>query len=297
MLGYLFIIVLDGGMTGAGLATVCSWALSAAFVMQFFLKKGSPMPLRREALGIKWRVALRICALGVAPSVMELGFAVSNMIMNNLLLFHGASDSLGVTARSRSCACSLAVGMFTIMPSMGIAMGAQPIIGYNYGARKFGRMKRTLGAGHPPGHRHHHALWLTVLFLPDMYAHLFSLPEAYLDATAWALDRLPRVHTHPSRGAHRVELLRRHRAGAQGDAAHAHAPDTVLHPAAGVRPAGVAAAFPVAPPCSACSWRRRCPTSPRFWPCWCSWDSSSGGCAGWWRRRKGRVSPPCVSGK
>ena len=40
-----------------------------------------------------------------------------------------------------------AVGMFTIMPSMGIAMGAQPIIGYNYGARKFGRMKRTLGQG------------------------------------------------------------------------------------------------------------------------------------------------------
>lgn len=44
VLGYLFIIVLDGGMRGAGLATVCSWALSAAFVMQFFLKKNSPMP-------------------------------------------------------------------------------------------------------------------------------------------------------------------------------------------------------------------------------------------------------------
>ena len=187
VLGYLFIIVLDGGMTGAGLATVCSWALSAAFVMQFFLKKGSPMPLRREALGIKWRVALRICALGVAPSVMELGFAVSNMIMNNLLLSYGASDPLGSDGALAVMRVLSAVGMFTIMPSMGIAMGAQPIIGYNYGARKFGRMKRTLGQGILLGIAITTPLWLTVLFLPDMYAHLFSLPEAYLDATAWAL--------------------------------------------------------------------------------------------------------------
>lgn len=53
VLGYLFIIVLDGGMRGAGLATVCSWALSALFVMQFFLKKGSPMPLRRPSLSLE----------------------------------------------------------------------------------------------------------------------------------------------------------------------------------------------------------------------------------------------------
>ncbi|WP_270297334.1 MATE family efflux transporter [Eggerthella sinensis] len=72
VLGYLFIIVLDGGMRGAGLATVCSWALSAAFVMQFFLKKNSPMPLRRPSLVIDPRTALRICALGIAPSIMEL---------------------------------------------------------------------------------------------------------------------------------------------------------------------------------------------------------------------------------
>ena len=78
---------------------------------------------------------------------MELGFAVSNMIMNNLLLSYGASDPLGSDGALAVMRVLSAVGMFTIMPSMGIAMGAQPIIGYNYGARKFGRMKRTLGQG------------------------------------------------------------------------------------------------------------------------------------------------------
>ncbi len=187
VLGYLFIVVFDGGMTGAGLATVSSWALSAIFVMQFFLKKNSPMPLRRVALGIKMKVALRICALGVAPAVMELGFAVSNMILNNLLMTFGASDPMGSDGALAVMRVLSAVGMFTIMPSMGIAMGAQPIIGYNYGARKFGRMKRTLGQGIAFGIAITTPLWLTVLFMPDMYAHMFSLPAEYLDATAWAL--------------------------------------------------------------------------------------------------------------
>lgn len=187
VLGYLFIIVLDGGMRGAGLATVCSWALSAAFVMQFFLKKDSPMPLRRASLALKPRVALRICALGVAPSVMEMGFAVSSMIENNLLVFYGASDAIGVDGSLAIMRVLTAVGMFTFMPSMGIAMGAQPLIGYNYGARQYARMKRVLVQAVLLGVAVTAPLWATVILAPDMYAHLFGLPEEYMAETAWAL--------------------------------------------------------------------------------------------------------------
>ena len=144
VLGYLFIIVLDGGMRGAGLATVCSWALSALFVMQFFLKKGSPMPLRRPSLSLDPRIALRVCALGIAPCVTQLGFAVSSMIENNLLVLYGAADALGVDGALAVMRVLSAVGLFTFMPAMGIAMGAQPIVGYNYGTRAYGRMKLVL---------------------------------------------------------------------------------------------------------------------------------------------------------
>lgn len=187
VLGYLFIIVLDGGMRGAGLATVCSWALSAAFVMQFFLKKNSPMPLRRPSLVIDPRTALRICALGIAPSIMELGYAVSSMIENNLLVLYGAADVLGVDGALAVMRVLSAVGLFTFMPAMGIAMGAQPIIGYNYGARKFDRMKRVLMQAIALGIAITTPLWATVILAPDMYAHLFGLPEQYMGETAWAL--------------------------------------------------------------------------------------------------------------
>lgn len=187
VLGYLFIIVLDGGMRGAGLATVCSWALSALFVMQFFLKKDSPMPMRRPSLAIDGRIALRICALGIAPCVMELGFAVSSMIENNLLVLYGANDALGVDGALAVMRVLSAVGLFTFMPAMGISMGAQPIIGYNYGARTYGRMKRVLVQAIALGIAITTPLWATVILAPDMYAHLFGLPEQYMKETAWAL--------------------------------------------------------------------------------------------------------------
>ena len=187
VLGYLFIIVFDGGMRGAGLATVCSWALSAAFVMQFFLKKDSPMPMRRSSIVIDPRIALRICALGIAPCVMELGFAVSSMIENNLLVLYGATDALGVDGALAVMRVLSAVGLFTFMPAMGISMGAQPIIGYNYGARSYGRMKRVLKQAIVAGIAITTPLWATVILAPDMYAHLFGLPEQYMGETAWAL--------------------------------------------------------------------------------------------------------------
>ena len=187
VLGYLFIIVLDGGMRGAGLATVCSWGVSAAFVMQFFLKKDSPLPLVRPLRSFQPRTALRVCALGVAPAVTELGWAVSSMIINNLLVSYGSADALGSDGALAIMRVLSAVGLFTFMPSMGIAMGAQPIIGYNYGARSFHRMKRVLAQAIALGIAITAPLWATVILAPDLYAHLFGLPDQYLGETAWAL--------------------------------------------------------------------------------------------------------------
>ncbi|MEG1750846.1 MAG: MATE family efflux transporter [Raoultibacter sp.] len=185
--GYLFIIVFGWGMLGAGFATVLSWGISALFVMQFFLSKNSPMPLRRKNLVIKPKIALRIFALGVAPSIMEMGFAVSSMIENNLLTLYGASDPLGADGALAMMRVLASVGLLIIMPSMGLSMGSQPIIGYNYGAKNYRRMKATLRQAIFLGIGITTPLWLSVIVLPDMYSHLFGLPEQYIAATSWAL--------------------------------------------------------------------------------------------------------------
>lgn len=187
VLGYFFIIVFEWGMLGAGFATVLSWGISAIFVMQFFLSKKSPMPLHKKTLAIKPKIALRICALGIAPSVMEMGFAVSSMIENNLLTFYGVGDPLGPDGALAVMRVLSSVGLLVVMPSMGLSMGSQPIIGYNYGAKHYDRMKTTLRQAIYCGIGITTPLWLSVILLPDMYSHLFGLPEQYIAATSWAL--------------------------------------------------------------------------------------------------------------
>ena len=155
--------------------------------MQFFLKKDSPLPLVRPLRSFQPRTALRVCALGVAPAVTELGWAVSSMIINNLLVSYGSADALGSDGALAIMRVLSAVGLFTFMPSMGIAMDAQPIIGYNYGARNFRRMKRVLAQAIALGVAITAPLWATVVLAPDLYAHLFGLPDQYLGETAWAL--------------------------------------------------------------------------------------------------------------
>lgn len=185
--GYLFIVVLDAQMAGAGLATVCSWILSSIFVMQFFLKKKSPMPLRKETLHLRAPLAGRICVMGIAPAIMELGFAVSSALENNLLVTYGAADPVGIDGALAIMRVLSAVGMFTFMPMVGIASGAQPIIGYNYGAKKFDRMKRVVWQAMLLAAAITVPIWLSVLLAPDMYANLFSLPMQYRKEAAWAL--------------------------------------------------------------------------------------------------------------
>lgn len=187
VLGYLFIVVLDGGMRGAGIATACSWGISSLFVLQFFLKKDSPMPLASPLKTFNLRRGGRILVLGIAPAVTEFGFAVSNAIENNLFVYYGALDPLGSDGALAIMRVVMSVGMFTFMPMFGIATAAQPLIGYNYGARKYHRMKRVLLQAILLGVVITTPLWLSVLFVPDFYAHLFGLPEEYLGEAAWAL--------------------------------------------------------------------------------------------------------------
>ena len=144
VLGYLFIIVLDGGMRGAGLATVCSWALSALFVMQFFLKKGSPMPLRRPSAVA--RPAHRAARLRPRNRSVRHATGLRRVVYDREQPVGAvrAADALGVDGALAVMRVLSAVGLFTFMPAMGIAMGAQPIVGYNYGARAYGRMKLVL---------------------------------------------------------------------------------------------------------------------------------------------------------
>ncbi len=134
----LFLFGLGWGMRGAGLATVLAQAVSALWAYGYFLGGWSLLRLRLAGLGPDWKTCAEIVVVGSPPCAMQLAASVMNSLLNQQLRVYGgdlAISALGII---------YTVAMLIAMPVYGINQGAQPIIGYNYGAGLFRRVKHTL---------------------------------------------------------------------------------------------------------------------------------------------------------
>lgn len=134
----LFIFAFGWGIRGAALATILSQAVSAAWVLQYFLGGRSLLKIRRKNLQLKVATVGKILAIGSAPFAMQLAASVVTTILNNSLSIYGGDLAISAMGIVNS------IAMLILMPIFGINQGAQPIIGYNYGAQKFDRVKHTV---------------------------------------------------------------------------------------------------------------------------------------------------------
>jgi putative MATE family efflux protein len=138
LLDPLFIFVFRMGVRGAAIATVISQAVSAAWVLSYFLGGRSLLRIRLPNLKISREIAGRIVAIGFAPFAMQLAASVLNALLTRQLQRFGGD--LAIAAMG----IFFSLNMLILMPVFGINQGAQPLIGYNYGARRFDRVKQTL---------------------------------------------------------------------------------------------------------------------------------------------------------
>ena len=134
----VFIFVLDWGVKGAALATIISQATSAVWVLSYFLRKKSHLRIHIRNLKLKLAVIREITAIGSAPFMMQMAASVIGIILNNSLVRYGGDLAISAMGIVNS------VAMFFLMPLFGINQGSQPIIGYNYGAEKYDRVKKAL---------------------------------------------------------------------------------------------------------------------------------------------------------
>lgn len=138
ILDYIFIFIFGWGIAGAAFATIISQIVSAVWVLSYFLSGRSLLKLRTENFKLKLSIVKRIFAIGAAPFLMQVAASVLNAIMNKSLNIYGGDIAIsGMSAVS-------SIAMLFLMPIFGINQGAQPIIGYNYGAKNYDRVKNTL---------------------------------------------------------------------------------------------------------------------------------------------------------
>ncbi len=138
-LDYLFIFPLQMGVAGAAWATGISKLISAVWViLHFTIGKRRALTLRLMHLRPAPKTILSILHIGLSPFTMQFVQSIVAVMMNRSLLYYGGDTAVGAMG------IIFSVQMFLIMPTMGLIHASSPILGFNYGARNFRRVRHTL---------------------------------------------------------------------------------------------------------------------------------------------------------
>lgn len=137
LLDPLFIYVFNMGMQGAALATILSQALSMLWILSYFLGKRSSHKIRIKYLRLSGAVSLKIAMLGVPLFLMQIGNSILNVILNKRLLIFGGNMAISGMGIVNS------VQTILLMPIVGLNQGVQPIVSFNFGAKKYERIKEV----------------------------------------------------------------------------------------------------------------------------------------------------------
>ena len=138
----LFIFVFKWGIAGAAWATIIGQFFSAMLVLGY-LPKFHTVKLSLQDFMPKPRFLKMVMALGAAACFNQLAIFVTQIVMNNVLRYYGALSIYGSDIPLAVVGVGSKVNMVFLSIVIGISQGAQPIIGFNYGAAQYSRVKKT----------------------------------------------------------------------------------------------------------------------------------------------------------
>lgn len=138
----LFIFGFGWGIQGAALATVIGQVVSGALVIIYFVKLRR-MHLTKAMLRPKGEYLRMIASLGLASCINQIAMTVVQIAMNNTLRHYGAASVYGSDIPIACVGIVTKVNQVFLAICIGISQGCQPIWGFNYGAEKYGRVRKT----------------------------------------------------------------------------------------------------------------------------------------------------------
>lgn len=134
----IFIFYLKLGISGAAIATILSQLLSAIWVMKFLLGEKTILKLTKKNMRLEGELIKSITGLGLAGFVMSATNGAVQIACNATLKGHGGDIYVGIMTVLSS------IRDVIILPIHGVTTGAQPVLGYNYGAKKYNRIKKGI---------------------------------------------------------------------------------------------------------------------------------------------------------
>ena len=171
----IFIFGLGLGVQGAAIATVISQIASTIWVLYYFTKGKGSIKINRNNIKLSKAVIISIFSIGMSPFAMQIAQSIVQVLANNALKTYGGDLAIGAMTIISS------ISMIFMMPLFGLNQGAQPIIGYNYGAKKYHRVKKAVNIPVIIATVIVSVGWLLIQFAPELLIRVFSSDNSILE--------------------------------------------------------------------------------------------------------------------
>ena len=171
----LFIFVFDMGIEGAAVATVLAQGCSAAWALKFLMGKKAILRFLPKNMILEWAIVKRILSLGITGFVMSATNSLVQIASNTMLLAYGGDLYIGAMTVVNS------IREVVFMIVHGLTNGAQPVLGYNYGAKAYSRVRsgiRFLTFGVTV---YSLLVFAVMMLVPRTLAQVFTSDAAMLD--------------------------------------------------------------------------------------------------------------------
>ena len=168
ILAPIFIFWLEWGIRGAAVATVLSQCVGMVWVLSHFRNPNSTVHFRRGTFRLRRKIVSSIFSIGMSPFLLNVCACLVTVLINIGLKQYGGDMAIGAFG------ILIRILILFVMLVMGLTQGMQPIVGYNYGAQQFERVKQTLKYGVITGGLITTAGFLAGQFTPEIVARMFT---------------------------------------------------------------------------------------------------------------------------
>lgn len=158
----------DLGIRGAAWATVIAQAVSAAWVLKFLTGRKAILRLRTDCMPLAWPRVRRILGLGLSGFFVNLTNSLVQVVCNKTLFFYGGDLYVSVMTVINS------IREVTFMGVQGITNGAQPVLGYNYGAECYQRVRQGIRFTVAATVGYAALMWAAAMLVPGVLIRIFN---------------------------------------------------------------------------------------------------------------------------
>ena len=177
----VFIYVFGWGVKGAAWATIIGEFCNAVYFI-VLIAKPKTIKVQKKDFILEWKVSKAVLALGTASFLNQFATVIVIALQNNLLVKYGAMSKYGSDITLAAFGITVKVNQIVTSICLGIALGVQPVLGFNYGSKQYDRVKKAFQLALGTGTIIMIVAWLAFHIFPEFFINIFGTEsELYME--------------------------------------------------------------------------------------------------------------------